>query len=209
MLFYKRNCLLKCSPLLWGRSAVTGSQTVGSNSLGLENVASRVGELWIQVLTLCGLAWHASQAAFLDWFPGRLLIGDVMTHSVLWSHCYCSVTKSCPALCNPMNCSTPGFSILHYLPVCSNSCPLIQWCHPTTSSSDSPFFSCPQSFPASGSFPMSQFFALGGQSVGASASASVLPMNIQSGFSLVLAGLNLLAVQSTLKSLLQYHDSKA
>ena len=56
---------------------------------------------------------------------------------------------------------------------------------------------------------MSQFFALGGQSVGASASASVLPMNIQSGFSLVLAGLNLLAVQSTLKSLLQYHDSKA
>ena len=87
-----------------------------------------------------------------------------------------------------MDCSTPGFSVLHYLPVRSNSCPLSQWCYPTTSSSDSPFFSCPQSFPASGSFPMSHFFASGGQSVGASASASILPMNIQCGFPLVLAG---------------------
>ena len=61
----------------------------------------------------------------------------------------------------------------------SNSCPLRQWCHPTISSSVSPFSSCPQSFPASGSFPMSQFFASGGQSIGVSASASVLLMNIQ------------------------------
>ena len=62
--------------------------------------------------------------------------------------------------------------------VCSNSCPLRQWCHPTISSSVSSFLSCPQSFPASGSFLMSQFFTSGGQSIGASASASVLPMNI-------------------------------
>ena len=62
---------------------------------------------------------------------------------------------------------------------CSNSCPLSQWCHPTISSSVVPFSSCPQSFPASGSFLMSQLFASGGQSIGASASASVLPMNIQ------------------------------
>ena len=61
----------------------------------------------------------------------------------------------------------------------SNSCPLIQWCHPTISPSVIPFSSCVQSFPASGSFQMSQFFASGGQSTGASASASVLPMNIQ------------------------------
>ena len=61
---------------------------------------------------------------------------------------------------------------------CSNSCPSSQWCHPTISSSVVPFSSCLQSFPASGSFPMSQFFASGGQSIGASASASVLPMNI-------------------------------
>ena len=65
-----------------------------------------------------------------------------------------------------------------------NSCPLSWWCHPTTSSSVVPFSSCLQSFPASGSFPMSQFFKSGGQSTGASASASVLPMNIQGGFSL-------------------------
>ena len=62
---------------------------------------------------------------------------------------------------------------------CSNSCPLSLWCHPTISSSVVPFSSCPQSFPASGSFPMSQLFASGGQSIRVSASTSVLPMNTQ------------------------------
>ena len=66
----------------------------------------------------------------------------------------------------------------------SNSCPLSQWCHPTISSSVVPFSSCPQSFAASGSFPMSQFFTSGGQSIGVSASTSVLPMNIQDWFPL-------------------------
>ena len=73
--------------------------------------------------------------------------------------------------------------------VCSNSCPLRQWCHPTISSSVAPFSSCPQSSPASGSFPMSQFFASSGQSIEASASASVLPMNIQDWFPLWMTGL--------------------
>ena len=63
--------------------------------------------------------------------------------------------------------------------VYSNSCPWSQWCHPTISSSVVPFSSCLQSFPVSGSFPMSQLFASGGQSIGPSASASVLPMNMQ------------------------------
>ena len=73
---------------------------------------------------------------------------------------------------------------------CSNSCPLSWWCHPTISSSVTPFSSCFQSFPASGSFPMSQLFTSGGQSVGASASASVLnSMNIQGWFPLGLTGL--------------------
>ena len=63
--------------------------------------------------------------------------------------------------------------------VYSNSCPLNQWCHPTTSSSVVPLFSHLQSFPASGSFPMSQLFASGGQSIGISALTSVLPMNTQ------------------------------
>ena len=63
--------------------------------------------------------------------------------------------------------------------VCSNSCPLSRWCHPAISSSVVPFSSCPQPLPASGSFPKSQLFAWGGQSIGVSASASVLPMNTQ------------------------------
>ena len=67
---------------------------------------------------------------------------------------------------------------------CSNSCPSSQWCHPTISSSVIPFSSCLQSFPASGSFQMSQFFASGGQSIGVSTSISVLPMNIQDWFPL-------------------------
>ena len=70
----------------------------------------------------------------------------------------------------------------------SNSCSLIQWCYPTISSFVIPFSSCPQSFPASESFPMSQFFASGSQSIGASASASVLPMNNQDWFPLGLTG---------------------
>ena len=72
--------------------------------------------------------------------------------------------------------------------VCSNSCPSSQWCHPTILSSVVTFSSCLQSFPASGSFPMSQFFTSGGQSIGASASASVLPMNIQDLFPLGCTG---------------------
>ena len=62
------------------------------------------------------------------------------------------------------------------------SCPLGQWCHPTVSSSVTPFSSCLQSFPAAGAYPVSQFFTSGGQSIGVSASASVLPMNIQDWF---------------------------
>ena len=72
---------------------------------------------------------------------------------------------------------------------CSDSCPSSQWCHPTIKFSVIPFSSCLQSFPVSGTFLMIQFFALGGQSVGASASASVRLMNIQGGFPLGLTGL--------------------
>ena len=68
--------------------------------------------------------------------------------------------------------------------VYSNSCPLSRWCNPTISSSVIPFYSCLQSFPASGSFQMSQFFISGGQNTGVSAWASVLPMNIQDSFPL-------------------------
>ena len=88
-----------------------------------------------------------------------------------------------------MDCSMPGCPVLHYLLVCSNSCPLSQWCYLTISSSVAPFSSCLLSFSASGSFPMSWLFPSGGQSIGTSASASILPMNIQSWFPLGLTGL--------------------
>ena len=91
----------------------------------------------------------------------------------------------------------------------SISCPSSQWCHPTISSSVIPFSSHLQSFPASGSFPVSQFFTSGGQSI-KSFSVSISPSNEYSGLiSLRMDWLDLLAVQGTLKSLLQHHSSKA
>ena len=89
-----------------------------------------------------------------------------------------------------------------------NPCPLSWWCHPIISSSTVPFYSCPQSFPASGSFQMSQLFTSGGQSIGVS-SFNISPSNEHPGLiSLRMDGLDL-AVQGTLKSLLQHHSSKA
>ena len=87
----------------------------------------------------------------------------------LWPHGLQNTKPPCPS-------PTPG--------VYSNSCPLSQWCHPTISSFVIPFSSCLQSSPASGSSQMSQFFSTGGQSIGVSASTSVLPMNIQEWFPL-------------------------
>ena len=91
-----------------------------------------------------------------------------------------------------------------------NPCPSSRWGHPAISSSVVPFSSCPQSLPASGSFPMSQLFTWGGQWIGVSASTSVSPSNEYSGsISFRMDWLDLLAVQGTLKSLLQHHSSKA
>ena len=102
---------------------------------------------------------------------------------------YYSVAKSCLILCDPTDCSTPGFPVLHYLLECIQTqihCvgDAIQPSYPVT-----PFSSCPQSFPESRSFPMSQLFASGGQSIGDSASASVLPKMIQGLFRLGLTDL--------------------
>ena len=96
--------------------------------------------------------------------------------------CCCSSTaQSCPTLCDPMDCSTPGFPVLHHLPEISQvhvywASDVIQPSHPVTP------FSCSQFFPASGSFPLSRLFKSGGQTIRASASASVLPVNIQGWF---------------------------
>ena len=92
---------------------------------------------------------------------------------------FSSLAQLCPTLCNPMNRSTPGLPVHHQLPVHSDSRPSSQWCHPAISSSVVPFSSCPQSLPASDTFPMSQLFSRGGQSTGVSALASLLPKKSQ------------------------------
>ena len=130
--------------------------------------------------------WSADVSIYILWtsqlccyyqnmliFLNALLIGLFFSHSVvsdsLWPHGLQHARLPCPSL-SPRAYSNPR--------------PLSQWCHPTVSSSVIPFSSCPQSFPSSGSFPVSWLFTSGGQSIGASASSSVLPMNIQGWFPL-------------------------
>ena len=112
-----------------------------------------------------------------------LYLAESHTLKILFSCDSSSVQFSCSVVSNSLwslesqqtrpPCPSPAPRVY------SNSCPLSRWCHPTISSSVVLFSSCPQSFPASGSFPMSQLFTSGGQSTGVSASTSVLPMNTQ------------------------------
>ena len=139
--------------------------------------------------------------SFLAWqyfiyvhFALFLFLSCSVVSDSLWPHGLQHARLPCPSL-------SPR--------VCSNSCPLNQWCHPTISSSVIPFSSCLQTFLASGSFPNSLLSASGGQSTGASASATVFPKNTQGWFSLGLTWFDLFAAQGTLKSLLQHHNSKA
>ena len=103
----------------------------------------------------------------------------ILKHAIWYSAQFSSVAQSCPTLWphEPQHARPPCPSSTPR--VHPNLCPLCQWCHPAISSSVIPFSSCPKSFPTSGSFQMSQFFAWGGQSIEVSASASVLPMNTQ------------------------------
>ena len=122
--------------------------------------------------------WISNYTAAVEFKNGDCVESSVRKSVVFfsrWVHAW---------LCDPKNCSKPGFPVLHYPRVCSNSHPFNWWCHLTISSSVVPFSSCLQTFPKSGSFTRSQFFASGGQSIGVSASASVLPMNIQDLFPL-------------------------
>ena len=123
--------------------------------------------------------WGGHDGKKLYWTPlhGKLvssIVAVVQSLSSVW-------------LCDPMDWGTPGFPVLHYHQMFAQVL-LSQWCHPTILSSAAPFFSCLQSFPASGSFPMSQFFTPSGQSIRAWAwaLAPVLPMNIQDWFPLAL-----------------------
>ena len=121
---------------------------------------------------------------------------------------FSSVSQSYPTICNPINCSMPGLPVHHQLPEFAHThvhwvSDAVQRSHPLWSPSPPAL----KSFPASGSFPVSQFLASGGQNIGVSASTSVLPMNIQDWFPLGWTGQ--ISLQSKgLSSLLQHHSSK-
>ena len=124
------------------------------------------------------LCWSKNHAPRAPLGSCSLILGGCCSVTVvfdsLWPHGLQHASLPCPS-------PSPR--------ACSNSCPLSQWCHPTISSSVVPFSSCLQSSLASGTFPMSQFFTSGGQNIGASALASILPMNFQDWFPLGLTGL--------------------
>ena len=135
---------------------------------------SWVGSFLITIQLLCHSVFTYSQVLLTDYRPLlSLFLLSVFSLSVmpdsLRPHGLQLARLPCPS-------PFPG--------ACSNSCPLSHWCHPTISSSVIPFSSCPQSFPASESFPMSQLFTAGVQSIWASASAAVFPVNIQGWFPL-------------------------
>ena len=158
-------------------------------------------------------AWHklASACQFFDLILLTTVFPDFLFFSPTYCCCGWSVAKLCPTLCDsravaprlPCPSLTPG--------ICSSSCPLTQWCHPTISSFVAHFSFCPQSFSASESFPMSQLVLhiKWPKDWGFSFSI-VFPMNIQGWFLLGLIRLiSLLSVQGTLKRLLQHHNLKA
>ena len=147
--------------------------------------------LWLWLLMLL-------QLVFCYFYHSVQFSCSVVSDS-LWPHEPQHARPPCPSP-TPPACQA---SQLHH----PNPCPLSRWCHPTISSSVSPFSSCPQSLPESGSFQMSQLFESGSQSIGVSASTSVLPLSTQDWCPL--EWLDLPAVQGTLKSLLQHHSSKA
>ena len=121
----------------------------------------------------------------------RKRLTDLEDELMVASCCCCSITQSCPTLCDPMDCRTPGFPVLHHLPELDQT--HVHWVGDAIQPSHPllivPFSSCLQSLPASGSFLMSWLFASRGQSIGTSVSVSVLPKNIQGWFPLGLTGL--------------------
>ena len=146
-------------------------RTTGVKQDGLFKFVMSLGQS-IQDSHLLLLKFYSDQDS-KGWLLNLLLFNHSVVPDSLWPHGLQHTRLPCPS-------PSPG--------ACPNSCPLNQWCHPTTSWSVVPFSSCPQSFPASGIFIVSWLFSAGGQSIGASASASVLPMNIQGWLPLGLTG---------------------
>ena len=169
------------------RSPVVGNSNLIQYSC-LENLYGQRSN-WAYTHKPNNNSWpHASP--IFKWFQSVKSLSHVQLFATPWT--------AAPRL--PCLSPTPG--------AYSNSCPLYWWCHPTVSSLVIPFSSCLQSFPASRSFPVNQFFASDGQSIGVSASASVLPINTEDWFPLGWTGW--ISLQSKgLKSLLQHHSSRA
>jgi len=142
-----------------------------------------------------GLPSMGSHRVRHDWSDLAYTHTHTHTHTHTYTHThiqwilYCSIDKSCLTLCNPKDSSTPARLPCPSLSPWAYSYLLSQWCHPTISSSVAPFSSCSQYFLASGSFPVNQLFASDGPSIGVSASASILPMNIHGWFPWGLTGL--------------------
>ena len=162
----------------------------------------------MKIIMFCGLLWQIDYSHIPTHGEGNGLVsnGVLFTWSCRTKMFSMSLwlfsAQLCPILCDPMGCSMPGFPVHHQLPeLAQTHCPLSWWCHPTVSSSVAPFSTSPQSFPAQ-CFLISWFFASGGQSSGVSASASVLPMNIQ-GWLPTMDSKNLLQHHSLKASLLQ------
>ena len=147
-----------------------------------------VGVWYPIVWPYCKLFIHSTVGGHLSPNFGYYVDKNTLTHvskcteaNIFVAICCCySVTKWCMTLCYPHGLQHARLPCPSLSPgVCSNSCPLSWWCHPTILSSVTPFSSCLQSFPASGSSPVSQLFASGGQSIGVSDSASVFQVNTQ------------------------------
>ena len=204
-----------CQRVIW-REPVTpeGSSTSPSIVCLQEAILSATHLHWFK---LCFFNFYLKNPVLVK-PSGRIFLKKVRLHRYYWNGLVSfqggsEELWSVPFSHSVMSGSLQPHGLQHTRPpcpsptptACSNSCPSSQWCHPAILSSVVRFSSCLQSFPESGSFPMSQFFTSDGQSVGAS--ASVLPMNIQDWFPLGLTGLIFLS-KGTLKSL-QYHSSKA
>ena len=173
----------------------SGLQSMGSQRVGHDwaTHTTTTGMLWPQVVRfLLGVVpnvFFLKHFQFFLYSEDTVVVVAVQSQSclTLWPQGLQHARLPCPSLS---------------LRVCSDSCLLSQWCHPNISSSVAPFSCCPQSFLASGSFPMSWLFASGGQSIGASASALVLPMNIQGWYPLGFSGMISLLYKGLFKSLL-------
>ena len=164
------------------------------------NVRGKHAVIWIGFFMDTIKAWNYipsywAECPNLLYYFVRKMRASILFTNLKMHFSFCKAEFCCSVsylwLCNPIDCMhharlpCPSPS----LRVCSNSCPLSWWCHPTISSSVIPFSSCLQSFPASGSFLMSHFFPSGGQIIGPAISASVPPVNIQDYFLLGLIGL--------------------